>query len=99
MIGEHTTYVYVIGHRDGPVKVGVSAFPNGRLAQLQTGCPFPLRLLHQVAMRDRSHALKHEALFRDAWEHKRTVGEWFDLSCDAAIESLGILLQRERDFA
>lgn len=91
-------YVYVIGREQGPIKVGVSSSPSGRLAQLQTGCPFKLEVLHTEPMLDRNHALKHEADFHAVYADKRLHGEWFDLEPEYAIELIETGLQHEAWF-
>lgn len=83
-----TCYIYVIGTEDGPVKVGISAYPRGRLATLQTGSSVKLDLLHLRPCRDRIHALWHEETFHLCHAETRLVGEWFDMPSDLAIESV-----------
>lgn len=67
--------VYVIqGDPAGPVKIGFSlsdALPK-RLAVLQTGNPFPLRLLGQIEAYPRHERIAHVALATE-----RVFGEWF----------------------
>jgi hypothetical protein len=91
-------YVYVIGRPDGPVKVGISRYPYGRVNSLQTGCPFPLELLHAQPMRDRSHALQHERNFHEVYAEKRLSGEWFDIDAELAIECIETALEIEAHF-
>lgn len=67
--------VYVVqGDPDGPVKIGFSlstALPS-RLATLQTGNPFPLRILGSVEAYPRHERLAHVALAAE-----RVFREWF----------------------
>lgn len=93
-----TTFLYVIGKEDGPVKVGISDYPGGRLNTLQTGCPFKIEILHLAEMRDRNHALWHEANFHEVYAEKRLVGEWFDLDAELAIECITSGLDIEEHF-
>lgn len=88
-------YIYVIGREDGPVKVGISSGPNGRLMALQIGCPFTIGLLHQRKCRDRDHALQHESIFHDVYAPHRLRGEWFDMESDLAIEGVDTLFDFE----
>ena len=83
-----TCYIYVIGTEEGPVKVGISAYPRGRLATLQTGSPIKLGLLHTRECRDRDHALWHEETFHRVHAENRLAGEWFDMPADEAMESV-----------
>jgi hypothetical protein len=40
------TYVYFVQHNtDGPIKIGRSSNPRARVMEMQTGNPYPLRIL------------------------------------------------------
>ncbi|GAA2330206.1 hypothetical protein Scani_34250 [Streptomyces caniferus] len=66
--------VYVVGSvADRRVKIGTSANPHGRLAELQSGNPNPLQILATV---DGGHLL--EGLLHDLLARFRSSGEWFD---------------------
>jgi hypothetical protein len=56
------------------VKVGISDDPVLRLAQLQTGAPFPLRLAYAFVHSDASRI---EAMVHRELRAKRAYGEWF----------------------
>lgn len=92
-------FIYIIGRIDGPVKVGISSSPYGRTATLQTGCPFPIRLLHAVKCQDRREALRHEQSFHEVCEDKRLLGEWFDMDADHAYEVVNTGFEIEEHFA
>jgi predicted GIY-YIG superfamily endonuclease len=92
------SYVYVIGRERGPVKVGVSDNPRGRLTSLQTGCPFKLSLLHQEKVDSREYALWVEAHFRAVYERERLMGEWFKLDAELAIEGIETTIQIDEHF-
>lgn len=92
-------FLYVIGRDEGPVKVGISQNPWGRLKQLRTGCPFPARLMHVETMRDRAHAEEHERWFHEAHSILRTAGEWFNMEAIIAVESVRTCLQLEEHAA
>ncbi|MBR1122125.1 GIY-YIG nuclease family protein [Bradyrhizobium lablabi] len=81
-------YIYVIGREEGPVKVGITSSPGGRLSTIQTGCPFRVEILHLRECRDRNDALRHEQIFHDVHSGTRLAGEWFDMEADLAIESV-----------
>jgi hypothetical protein len=81
-------YIYVIGRDEGPVKVGVSSFPGGRLTQVQTGCSYQIKILHLRECRDRVDALRHERIFHDDHADRRLSGEWFDMDAELAIDSI-----------
>jgi hypothetical protein len=56
----------------GPVKIGYSERPLGRLKELQACCPFPLQVLYlQTCHRDQ------EKLWHGVFEKERLHGEWF----------------------
>ena len=72
------TYVYLIACR-GFHKIGVADDPVSRLAGMQIGCPFELRLVCSCSFPNRSVALTAEAdLHRKLDKHKKH-GEWFKL--------------------
>jgi hypothetical protein len=96
-------YLYVIGRKKGPIKVGVSSNPQSRLKSIQTGCAFPIKNLFQVRMLNRDQALGQERAFHEIHAGQRLHGEWFDMDAELAIESIetGIhidahLAQRQR---
>ena len=93
-----TSYIYVIGNIDGPVKVGVSSAPWQRIKSVQTGCPTKVHLLHVQPMRDLAHARWHEKNFHEVWVESRSSGEWFDVDSDTAIESIETALEYEAHF-
>ena len=97
-MSDMTTYIYVIGRAEGPVKVGITADLFGRIRSLQTGCPFKLRLLYASPATDRANALEHEQIFRDVYAEQRLEGEWFDMSADEAIEGVQTGFQHEQWF-
>ena len=90
-----TTYLYVIGREEGPVKVGITNSLTGRISAIQTGCPFRIKLLHAQPMRNRDHALLHERWFHASYEEKRLHGEWFDLEYELAVEMIETSLEHE----
>ncbi len=68
-------YVYFIGAY-GKVKIGRTNSLDRRLAELQTGCPTKIELLHSIET-DRPSQL--EAKLHRLFAGKRSTGEWFDL--------------------
>jgi T5orf172 domain len=67
------SYVYIIGEsRDGPVKIGVSTNPKGRLSELQTGTPVKLKVLAKFRGDEEQEAFAHRLLGAH-----RINGEWF----------------------
>ena len=72
-------YVYFIRACGKPqrLKIGKSADPEGRLKQLQTGCPYPLRLEAKLKCRDGYHATRVERAAHEYFAADRKHGEWF----------------------
>lgn len=77
--------IYIIGaSRDGPVKIGVSNDADKRLRQLQTAQEKQLIVFAAEPCRA-THALALERLIHAQINHKRMVGEWFDIDVETAI--------------
>ena len=90
-------FIYAIAaSKDGrpvsPVKVGISASPFVRLAELQTGSPVPLMLVGMLLAPHRSVALGAEQDFHANYPHQRLHGEWFDLPPYYVVGDLGHFL-------
>jgi hypothetical protein len=83
-----STYLYVIGRHQGPVKIGISRDPSARLGSLQTGCPFKLDLLHKAALPSRVDAERQEGIIHDTYRDHWIRGEWFRLDADTATEAV-----------
>ena len=68
---------------NGPIKIGYT--DNGvetRMAQLQTGCPYELRLLWVYTGNDLTESQLHKE-----FAHERIRGEWFRPSSRAALSN------------
>lgn len=69
------TYVYFVeAIGSGRVKIGFTKSPEDRLGSIQTGCPFPLKLLAVVAGSEFDESELHER-----FASYRSQGEWFRL--------------------
>jgi hypothetical protein len=91
-------FVYVItvdrpGTISGPVKIGVSSNVHGRLAALQTSCPYPLALVHAFEVPNGEIARDIERAFHVVQKRHRTSGEWFDLNPIVALQLMCACLQ------
>ena len=91
-------YIYVIGREEGPVKVGISTKPWGRLPTIQTGCPLKIELLFVRQANDRDHALYHERYIHLDFEEKRLAGEWFNIEAEDVIEQIESAFDMETFF-
>jgi hypothetical protein len=80
-------YVYFIRCRGDKsrLKIGKAADPNRRLAELQTGCPYPMTLESKIKCRSEKHAFYVEKLAHVYFKDYRTQGEWF--KCTDAVLS------------
>ena len=79
-------YVYVAAWRkEGPVKIGVTHAPVARLAQLQTGLPYRLRIWGAAYVKSAGFVEKecHAQL-----EAHVMMGEWFNSSVMASVRVL-----------
>jgi hypothetical protein len=83
-----TTFVYLIGRPEGPVKVGITTNLLSRLRSLQTGAPFPLELLYVATFQSADKARLIEADFCKVCSEQRLEGEWFDMDFSQAAEGL-----------
>lgn len=81
-----TTYLYAIGHPNGPVKIGISHSPERRLSEFQTACPFPISVLHAEPCESRQVAFSDEAFAHRFFSEHRLWGEWFDVTGNMAID-------------
>ena len=73
-------YVYVLeGIGSNWFKVGESKDPFGRIAPLQTGCPYKIRLRCCFWASDRK---KLESYLHDACKEFQGYGEWFTADCE-----------------
>ena len=80
------SYIYVIGTVDH-VKIGFSKTPEKRLKQLQTGNMNKLQLFYKEEVQDSKVKIIEKLIHRDL-KHKKSIGEWFDMSPEDAIAAL-----------
>lgn len=90
MTDKHFVYVIACIQDDLPVavKVGVSTSPWGRVAALQTGCPFKLELVCCFRLSMRKHAFDIERGFGEEHARERISSEWFDMDPVEAIRGI-----------
>ena len=84
-------FIYVI-RGNGLVKIGISADPAQRLAQLQNGFDTPLELTWLAAPDGDAAAIEREA--HDLLRKYRRNGEWFDTSPDIAVGAVSAAAYR-----
>jgi hypothetical protein len=72
--------VYFIRASNGLIKIGVSKAPHARVAELQVGCPIPLRLVVSFSTEEIPESLARtlsEKGLQRAFAKARVRGEWF----------------------
>jgi hypothetical protein len=72
----------------GPVKIGVSDEPQGRVVQLQPGNPYPLQVIRVYEAQGKSERAVHKTV-----RHLRLQGEWFE---EAAVEVVDALMEEKK---
>lgn len=82
------SYLYVIGGKSKPVKIGVAADPNGRLHDLQVGSPKTLTIIRLFLCVSRSDAINVETQCKLALSQYRIRGEWFAVSAAEAAKTI-----------
>jgi hypothetical protein len=88
-------YVYFIRSCGGTsmIKIGKATDPERRLAELQTGSPFKLKLLAKFICRSEKHALHVESILHNYCKRWRIRGEWFEYGRTKGL--LAMLQRRE----
>ena len=71
-----------------PVKIGIAADADKRVATLQTGNPNQLAVIHWIPTPHRDWARELEADWHTAYADQRLNGEWFDVEPLNAIVAL-----------
>lgn len=82
-----SSYLYVVGHPNGPRKIGTSGKPKARLSSLRTSSPFPLSG-EFLASCDATAAKLIEARAHRALAPARQRGEWFGVSLEQAVSAV-----------
>lgn len=79
--------MYIIGKANSasPIKIGISANPEKRLKQLQTGSPDRLVLVHTVYAHTKGLASDWEANAHDVFTDRCIAGEWFNIQAEEVI--------------
>jgi hypothetical protein len=74
---EFKGWVYLIRANKVFYKIGIARDVYKRIAQLQTGCPFEVTLVHLIPT---TYPQRLEQGLHKIFEHKRLRGEWFALA-------------------
>lgn len=78
-------FIYVIGPREGPQKIGLSKDVNKRLQTLQTGFPSTLFVHHKEPIVAKQVRLVEKKIHTEL-NYKRVRGEWFNLTPEEATD-------------
>jgi predicted GIY-YIG superfamily endonuclease len=75
-------FVYFVKSKAHPqmLKIGKAKDVAARIAQLQTGCPYELKLVGSLRCKSEMHAAGIEQLAHRVFKHARRRGEWFEYS-------------------
>jgi hypothetical protein len=73
-------FIYIIAAADHSVKIGVAAAPHKRLLDLQTGCPFELKIHSTFMVVTEPLARAAERLIHKRLALYRLTGEWFKVT-------------------
>ena len=81
----HWGYVYVIAHNEngclcGPVKVGISSNPDGRLRKIRSDCVGKIELFFMYLCHTREVARGIELLAHETLKERKMNGEWFNVN-------------------
>jgi len=97
--------VYLIRNNNSQYKIGISKSPTKRTQQNQTGNPDELKIINTY---ESENASKIESALHNIYAHKRTSGEWFNLSlveevnfltnCKRIDESINLLKKMKNNF-
>jgi predicted GIY-YIG superfamily endonuclease len=79
-------FVYVVGRKDGPVKIGLCRDLGKRIHGLQTACPFVLDLFWSASMASKEIAREVEMSVLERFP--RVIGEWLNTGPAPVIEFL-----------
>src|SRR5215469_14247730 len=86
------SFLYVVRGDHNRVKIGITANPNARLAQLQTGSAFPLEFAWIGAPQGQAIGIEYDA--HEMLANYRSSGEWFEVAPDAAVGAICASAQR-----
>jgi hypothetical protein len=85
-------FVYVIGTKGGPVKIGYSNNPEFRLHQIQTGQPMRVSVLRTFAVPSKRMGNSIETRCFELLRERRMNGEWYAINSNTAVHAVSYLL-------
>ena len=78
------------------VKIGRAIDPQGRMAELQTGCPYVLILLGVIKCKSIEHSIEIERSAHEIFKKFRHRGEWFKYK-RLVEDTIGAVLSGKRE--
>lgn len=93
-----TCFVYLIGQRHGPVKIGFSGDPEKRRRSLQCGSFFRLAVLYRLPVPNWWRGYGIEQAVLSAFAHRRLNGEWLNLDLEEGIDAIDMVVSTEAHF-
>lgn len=89
-------FLYVIGSKDGPQKIGFSQDVEKRLSSIQTGNPNRLEIyFKQEVPKDRVRLMEKQ--IHTEIKHHKISGEWFNLTPEEAKQEVEFCVIRYLD--
>jgi hypothetical protein len=88
-------YIYVISMGPRCVKVGIAADPKKRLASLQVGCPYLLKVFRVFEIQSVRSAYHFEMLVHRELRPWALWGEWFAVTPERAAATVAAVLGLE----
>jgi len=77
---KNMTWVYIIGQKNGPLKIGITDNVENRLSILNVGNPIFLKVFFKFKTDTIEKAIKIEKGLHFHFRYKNIRGEWFDIN-------------------
>lgn len=79
--------VYILEHEHGFVKIGVSNNPVRRVSDLETACPYDIRVLGVI---ETDEPFVVESTLHNKYDRKQKKGEWYNLTTEDRAHLLAV---------
>lgn len=76
----HVYFILASSAKPRKMKIGKAKDPEKRLRQLQTGCPYQLKLIGTIRCKSDRHAIDIEKAAHELFSEYNHLGEWFKCS-------------------
>lgn len=91
------SYLYVIGPKEGPYKLGFSVNPKKRTKQLQTGMNLDIEVFYMKEV-EKTIVKFLEKLLHKEIKRYRIRGEWYNLTLEEAIAEVDFIVIRYESY-